>query len=559
MIRRVIDFWFAERGIGKPSRVRAIFDLLTLGPIRRGLFRLGSLAFTFETPEWARKTQVRVWSGSNERISLFDWINPIRWLVWTLGFCFEWVASRRYYAYGPAVPAIVILLGAGLAFGLIVARRDKWRTQVYLELLKNQATANSGDNTLATIAVSRLLEREPERVDLRIQKAFLLEKIGQSDQARKEMETLYIQNQSSVAAYWLLQQDFRLAEVSSWTEQQHSDFRQLAKACGTPENEKIFVASRVLLAQYYMSIGAATEAVSLMESVAQDSCELQLICAALHSQLNNDDAAAQWAGKAQEGYRKMILADASLIDARLNLAKTLLIQGQHEAVVKTLSDGYKLTKNELLLTAGAEAFVAWAQRIAVTEKDSQAALIKRLQLLTRASELAPNHAMVVENLVTTVIKCADSDDPEVAKMRGNLVGKLDGEKAHFVQGTIDLMRGELQQAEQHLSLAMAGKNNVPGILNNLAVVMYQQENPNLDRALALVNAALKAVPNQPQIRETRGQILVRLKQYQDAVFDLEFALKAKEPAKPIHQSLAEAYEAMGLTDLAKTHLELAAQ
>ncbi len=559
MIRRVIDFWFAERGIGKPSRVLAIFDLLTLGPIRRGVFRFASLAFSFETPEWARKTQVRVLSGSGERISWFDWINPIRWLVWTIGFCFEWVASRRYYAYGPAVPAIVIVLGAGLAFGLIVSRREKWRTHVYLDLLKNQATETSGDNTLATIAVSRLLEREPERVDLRIQKAFLLEKIGQGELARKEMETLYVQNQSSVAAYWLLQQDFRLAEVSSWTEQQHSDFRQLAKACGTHENEKIFVASRVLLAQYYMAIGATTEAVSLMESVAQDSCELQLICAALHTQLRNDDAAALWAGKAQEGFRKLILADASLIDARLNLAKAMLIQGQYEAVVKTLSDGYKLTRNELLLTAGAEAFVAWAQRISVTEKDSQAALIKRLQLLTRASELAPNHTMVVENLVTTVIKCADSDDLEVAEMRSNLVGKLDAEKAHFVQGTIDLMRGELQQAEQHLSLAMAGKNNVPGILNNLAVVMYQQENPNLERALSLVNAALKAVPNQPQIRETRGQILVRLKQYEDAVFDLEFALKAKEPAKPIHESLAEAYEAMGLTDLAKTHRELAAQ
>jgi predicted Zn-dependent protease len=79
----------------------------------------------------------------------------------------------------------------------------------------------------------------------------------------------------------------------------------------------------------------------------------------------------------------------------------------------------------------------------------------------------------------------------------------------------------------------------------------------LDRALSLVNAALKSVPNQPVIRETRGQILLRLKQYKEAIFDLEFALSSSAPSQPIHEALSQAYEAIGMVDLAQTHQELA--
>lgn len=59
------------------------------------------------------------------------------------------------------------------------------------------------------------------------------------------------------------------------------------------------------------------------------------------------------------------------------------------------------------------------------------------------------------------------------------------------------------------------------------------------------------------IRETRGQILLRMMQYKEAIFDLEFALSAKAPPQPIHEALALAYEAIGMIELAQTHRELA--
>ncbi|MFO0942444.1 MAG: hypothetical protein U0930_17035 [Pirellulales bacterium] len=556
MIRSIYEFCFAERGIGIPSRARVLFDWLTLGPMRRAFMRLGFRALLFETPEWAKQAQSRVLVGSFRKISLFDWVNPIRWLVWICIFFVEWIATRRFYSYGPTIPAVTITVLMISCLGLAAMKRDHWREAMYQQELRE--SLKNKDNEQTSIALARLLERSPERVDLRIQKALLHDQLAEQTEARMEMENLLLLHRSPIAAYWIIQKDFRLNNLREWEEKKHLAFRELIQVCATRDNLQVYVASRILFGQYLLGIGASSEAVAHMESVADENPELQLVCAVIHSQLRNEAATTLWASKAQDGYRKLLLANPNDDGARLSLARAMMLQGQFESVVRTLNDGYRLTKNQSLLTASSEALVSWAQRLE-KQDPSEATLAKRLNLLSQANELAPSSRLVVESLVATIIKCADSQDPEIEKMRTAIIGTLSTEKSHFVQGTVAILRGQMDQAEEHLRLAMTETNNVPGVFNNLAVALSQQEDPDLTRALSLVDTALKSVPNQPQIRETRGQILVKMKQYKDAIQDLEFALSAKVEPKPIHESLAVAYEAIGLTDLANTHRKMAEQ
>ena len=51
---------------------------------------------------------------------------------------------------------------------------------------------------------------------------------------------------------------------------------------------------------------------------------------------------------------------------------------------------------------------------------------------------------------------------------------------------------------------------MPVLLNNLAWVLLSAEPPQLDKALSMADAAVKALPQHPEIRETRGVILARL-------------------------------------------------
>ena len=68
---------------------------------------------------------------------------------------------------------------------------------------------------------------------------------------------------------------------------------------------------------------------------------------------------------------------------------------------------------------------------------------------------------------------------------------------------------------------------------------------------------MKLVPSNPHYRETRGQILIQLERWGDAASELEIALNGMPDNKPIHQSLALAYEKLGRSEAARMHRQLA--
>jgi predicted Zn-dependent protease len=88
--------------------------------------------------------------------------------------------------------------------------------------------------------------------------------------------------------------------------------------------------------------------------------------------------------------------------------------------------------------------------------------------------------------------------------------------------------------------------------HNLAFVLLKQKK-DFDKALIAVNKAIEKQSANLHFRETRGHILVELRQYQEAIPDLELALNGLPDSGDIHQSLAKAYEAIGNSQLAEVH------
>ncbi|MFM7867284.1 MAG: hypothetical protein ACKPHU_23985, partial [Planctomycetaceae bacterium] len=101
---------------------------------------------------------------------------------------------------------------------------------------------------------------------------------------------------------------------------------------------------------------------------------------------------------------------------------------------------------------------------------------------------------------------------------------------HFIQGTRDLLRkpADLESAMQHLDAARQHNVTFPGLLNNLAWGMTQTPDGNMDQALELVEQALRMMPGEPVIYETRGQVLLRQQKYQQAIADFERSLASSD-------------------------------
>ncbi len=122
-----------------------------------------------------------------------------------------------------------------------------------------------------------------------------------------------------------------------------------------------------------------------------------------------------------------------------------------------------------------------------------------------------------------------------------------------IVGTEAAKNQKFEDARQFLETATARDETDPVAWNNYAWVLGEGANPLLDEALIAVNRALELAPKEHRFRETRGQILLRLQRWQEAVEDLEFAINGLPKLDSIHRSLATAYTALGQDELAHLH------
>ena len=96
------------------------------------------------------------------------------------------------------------------------------------------------------------------------------------------------------------------------------------------------------------------------------------------------------------------------------------------------------------------------------------------------------------------------------------------------------------------------------LMNNLAWCLAHANPPQNERALRLAQAAVAANVDNPEFLDTRGEILLRLGRWREAVADLERALPQARAKRRIHRSLATAYRELGQMELAESHRQLAA-
>jgi predicted Zn-dependent protease len=128
---------------------------------------------------------------------------------------------------------------------------------------------------------------------------------------------------------------------------------------------------------------------------------------------------------------------------------------------------------------------------------------------------------------------------------------------HAALGVAACARGDFVGARPHFAKVIDAHPDVPEAYNNLAWVLINAEPIDAEQALVLATRAVELSPDSAAFRETRGQVLVKLERWQEAVVDLERALNGLPSEAGIHDSLAKAYEALGKLEQAQQHRGLA--
>ncbi len=496
-----------------------------------------------------RRGLIRTWPSTKTLV------NPVWWFIWCGLFFWRWLLTRPYIPMLLAIPALAVVLSffsAASAGGRI----SKGTEAIHFRRLLLTATTNN-QIEVARLASDALVRLYPNSEEYAFNRATIEAQAGNDQTAKALMSELATSKKSAQAALWLANSVGDRKDFGNWSDEDRKAYvRWLSLAV---ENDPTSVLPRRLLSDVLLVYGDNRGAYTTLLPVADADEDITYIVTFLEKELGMLEAARGRAEKLTRVYKDRLSETPQDIAARSRYAALFILREQYAEAVDLLKRGLVLASTpedtKILRNAIAEAMVLESTMIADTDQ-SPRGLMRSLERLREAMAVDPTNPSLLEAVAQACLRAADSKNDELIVLREALVQGVSSDTAHFILGTVALNAGDIEEAKQHLEIAVKSNPNLPGLLNNLAHAISHEEEPDLERALRLSDAAVANLPNHAYLRETRGQIYFKLKRYTEAIADLEIALSAKELRPRIRESLATAYDALGRTDIAERQREL---
>lgn len=239
---------------------------------------------------------------------------------------------------------------------------------------------------------------------------------------------------------------------------------------------------------------------------------------------------------------------------RLEKAEAQLLKDQFSESIKTLSDALVLQSDEARIRGAlARVYLAWAKYELRKEGPEDKKRLVAFQLTAEALRQNPDDPAVFDQL-TQLVQLNDTTSEKVREfLRDNIANGRATGMSHMLLGASLLLNGDRTESGFHLEQAFKIMPEAPGVANNLAWYLVFQDPPDTERAMALITKVLEKFPNVPAYVDTRGQIYLRMKEWQKAIDDFQISLTQFSDQPELHKGLAEAYRALGISELADRH------
>jgi tetratricopeptide (TPR) repeat protein len=493
------------------------------------------------------------------------YINPLTWLGWVAQFIQSWVLGFKWGAIPAAIPAILVLVTMLVGTSLVYSSSRAWRERLVEGHMIN---AYSEENyEVVEMLLKRQIRTNPDDEQLQMRLASAYESMEKQDEAREIFRTLAFDKASGRAAMWLLEKDYDREKAAEWPEEKTAEFGELTRVALVefPENKQL----NAFRAGYLMQRGELQEAITHLDKLTSASPVVGMQIAGMLRARGEEEKARAYSESSNKMIEKMVADEPKRTELRLLHAQSLISLKRHRDALNTLVEGFQQTKDERFRGAIGEAMILYSEAIAKESQDPNT-LKLRLQLLKKASDVAPAHPAVIKAIADTILSTVNEEDDQVAALRQSLIDGTTPAMRHFIQGTVAMMQEKPELAAIELQLAAQEMPNSVAILNNLAfakmsVAKEQNNDPKvLQQALDLSDKAIELVQKVPEageqmlfFRETRGQIYLLQGKYIDAIADLGAAVQVPALSIQSNQAISEAYEKLGQPEMAAMHREAA--
>ena len=486
-----------------------------------------------------------------------SYINPIFWIMQSGAFLFRFLQTRQFLHFLAGLPAVF-----GVFSPLML---EIWLVPTEQQLVARarsafRANAQAEDYATADFYLRKLAALQPEEPDHRLQQAAVQSKLGNEQQARSVALRLMRESGYMPAAEWLSERQFAdfaaeaipsdeswksLEQILEWILNRQPDhIRALyMRATGLMvrgENSRAQAVLRKLVAQPRGNFGLALYSLAEVELDLDNEQEARA-------------AADQAASLFLQAYtnRQLVMPDF------VRLMRCLLLAHREVEAVQLITEAAGVHPElqdelrELLL----QVYLGHSRRLREQKIRTTEDVALALDQITRAILISPADPRVTEELVAVSGVREMSDNVLEEQLNAALTAGISPGTVHFILGTREMSKTppNLAEAMVHFELAQQHLPGMPGLLNNIADAMAEQTEADMDQALAMVNQAVKYLPDQPAVYDTRGKILLRLGRTLEAIADFERALPDRQNPDKVHEHLAKAWEQAGNSQKAAIH------
>lgn len=415
-----------------------------------------------------------------------------------------------------------------------------------------------GEYDEALVCYERLTRLRPTREDFAYGKARVLEALGHADQAAVILNGLAPRDRPGYAPAHLLLANRALIALN-----QNAKAREVIephllnflKLTPDPASE---TEARALLGKFYVAEGRYADAEAQLQKVFRERPDVLLPLARAAAALGKTAYARERASEARAFYQRKLKepGNADNITYRIEAADAAFFLGDFSEAESILLEGLARSREVRLHAALSMVYVEWYKAV---KKDPKVPQQDRLVLLERGLQHAPTNPALIDCLLEVLKK----GGPDSERARGALRSILAEGKApavvHFALGMDDWERGQPESARVHLREAVALAPEFLIAANNLAMFLAFGPKANPTEALQVIDRVIERRPDVAEYRDTRGRVLTALGRWQEALPDLEIALKTYPKSATLHEALADAYGHLGMAEMAKEHKRLAAE
>jgi Tfp pilus assembly protein PilF len=315
-------------------------------------------------------------------------------------------------------------------------------------------------------------------------------------------------------------------------------------------------AAHGLLGTLQLNAGRLEEAQFHLAKAAATNKAFRLALAWVYEKRGERRLARQEAEVYVKFYRDRAHADPTNLSARLAWADGLTFLEEFSEAIETLKEGLSSANPAVFNACIARIHLAWYE--VEKKKSPQGQEGKLIALLDSGLTHDPANRDLLNRLIEQLRLGGAGAEPS-RRLLQQLLAKGGTALApiHFALAIDARVRGDIAAEKVHFEEAYKLDPKTGIIANNLAWVLSQQSNPDLPRALLLINGALEREPNNLTYRDTRGRIHLAMQRWQDALTDFEVVLAKSPDATGLHAALAEVYGKLGLAELAAQHQSLA--